>query len=114
MQDLVLPKRYQSAFLILTDLLIISVLGGMEARYYQAFILQMSKLRHGNDSAIPGLGSLGSDPRTAIYQLDLGTLPYPSFNLGFFICHDNTTYLVELIHVKTLLEQGLVLRSMYV
>lgn len=65
-QDLVLPKRYQSAFLILTDLLIISVLGGMEARYYQAFILQTSKLRRGNDSAIPGLGSLGSDPRTAL------------------------------------------------
>ena len=80
------------------DLLIISLLRGMEARCYQVLPPQVSAWRLGADRALPGPGA-GCRSQDCCLGSELQQVTLPRF---LRLSDDSTTYLIELTHVKTL------------
>ena len=104
-QDLVVPRRYHSSFLISTDLLIISLLGGMGAGHCQVLTMQMSRLWLRNDQSCLRPGKPGFKSLVCHFITELGQVSSAPFCFSVFLnlSDNNITYVIELIHVKTLL-----------
>lgn len=94
-QGLVLPKRYESSFLIVTDLLIICLPGGMGAGRYQALILQMSKWRLRHDQMYPRTAQSGFESQGCHLTANLGKVKLLRHQVTVV-----TTCLTEFTHVK--------------